>query len=48
MNENGEGSTEITFGTGSITGTAWHSHWRLEGDFYEDKFCIADSLCAKA
>ncbi|CAK9030238.1 unnamed protein product [Durusdinium trenchii] len=35
-NENGEGSTEITFGTGSIT-----------GDFYEDKFCIADSLCSK-
>eukprot|EP00434_Breviolum_minutum_P038053 symbB.v1.2.033750.t1/scaffold4237.1/size42635/3 len=35
-NENGEGSTEITFGTGSIT-----------GDFYEDRFCIADSLCSK-
>lgn len=35
-NENGEGSTEITFGTGAIT-----------GDFYEDKFCIADSLCSK-
>eukprot|EP00438_Fugacium_kawagutii_P020075 Skav223197 [mRNA] locus=scaffold3016:45088:47524:+ [translate_table: standard] len=35
-NENGESSTEITFGTGAIT-----------GDFYEDKFCIADSLCSK-
>ncbi|CAE7433129.1 Ctse [Symbiodinium sp. CCMP2592] len=35
-NENGEGSTEITFGTGSIT-----------GDFYEDRFCIAESLCSQ-
>ncbi|CAE7242158.1 Ctse [Symbiodinium natans] len=35
-NENGEGSTEITFGTGSIT-----------GDFYEDRFCIAESLCSE-
>lgn len=34
-NENGEESTEITFGTGSIT-----------GDFYEDKFCIGDGLCS--
>jgi len=35
-NENGDGSTEITFGTGSIT-----------GDFYEDRFCIAESLCSQ-
>lgn len=34
-NENEEESTEITFGTGSIT-----------GDFYEDKFCIGDGLCS--
>eukprot|EP00441_Pelagodinium_beii_P026002 CAMPEP_0197650916 /NCGR_PEP_ID=MMETSP1338-20131121/31236_1 /TAXON_ID=43686 ORGANISM="Pelagodinium beii, Strain RCC1491" /NCGR_SAMPLE_ID=MMETSP1338 /ASSEMBLY_ACC=CAM_ASM_000754 /LENGTH=607 /DNA_ID=CAMNT_0043225429 /DNA_START=69 /DNA_END=1889 /DNA_ORIENTATION=+ len=34
-NENGEGSTVITFGTGEIT-----------GDFYEDRFCIAESLCS--
>jgi len=34
-NENGEGSTVITFGTGEIT-----------GDFFEDRFCIADSLCS--
>eukprot|EP00933_Yihiella_yeosuensis_P027704 TRINITY_DN2159_c0_g1_i3.p1 TRINITY_DN2159_c0_g1~~TRINITY_DN2159_c0_g1_i3.p1 ORF type:complete len:779 (+),score=194.10 TRINITY_DN2159_c0_g1_i3:88-2424(+) len=34
-NENGEGSTEITFGTGDVT-----------GDYYKDKFCVADSLCS--
>jgi len=34
-NENGEDSTQITFGTGEIT-----------GDFYEDKFCIGDGLCS--
>eukprot|EP00930_Biecheleria_cincta_P045337 TRINITY_DN31257_c0_g1_i1.p1 TRINITY_DN31257_c0_g1~~TRINITY_DN31257_c0_g1_i1.p1 ORF type:complete len:636 (+),score=122.36 TRINITY_DN31257_c0_g1_i1:103-2010(+) len=34
-NENGEDSTQITFGTGDIT-----------GDFYEDKFCIGDGLCS--
>jgi len=34
-NENGEESTQITFGTGDIT-----------GDFYEDKFCIGDGLCS--
>jgi hypothetical protein len=34
-NENGEQSTQITFGTGDIT-----------GDFYEDRFCIGDGLCS--
>eukprot|EP00933_Yihiella_yeosuensis_P027702 TRINITY_DN2159_c0_g1_i1.p1 TRINITY_DN2159_c0_g1~~TRINITY_DN2159_c0_g1_i1.p1 ORF type:complete len:772 (+),score=178.85 TRINITY_DN2159_c0_g1_i1:70-2316(+) len=34
-NEQGEGSTEITFGTGDVT-----------GDYYKDKFCVADSLCS--
>eukprot|EP00933_Yihiella_yeosuensis_P073066 TRINITY_DN81640_c0_g1_i1.p1 TRINITY_DN81640_c0_g1~~TRINITY_DN81640_c0_g1_i1.p1 ORF type:complete len:566 (+),score=130.06 TRINITY_DN81640_c0_g1_i1:120-1817(+) len=33
-NENGEGSTQITFGTGDIT-----------GDYYKDKFCVAGRLC---
>ena len=81
-NENGEGSTEITFGTGSITGWSKSKSKRIcfkwlqvqknlklkfwmtmakakihdlssdigppSGDFYEDKFCIADSLCSKA
>merc|ERR1719224_398833 len=36
-NENGEGSSEITFGTGQIS-----------GDFYKDKLCIGDSLCSDA
>ena len=96
-NENGEGSTEITFGTGSITGfPKWVQQWRWlshnapvkpspfhpplflgpphlckrnvtsarscprtalpascfsrpgAGDFYEDRFCIAESLCSQA
>eukprot|EP00933_Yihiella_yeosuensis_P042915 TRINITY_DN3758_c0_g1_i1.p1 TRINITY_DN3758_c0_g1~~TRINITY_DN3758_c0_g1_i1.p1 ORF type:complete len:652 (-),score=143.16 TRINITY_DN3758_c0_g1_i1:235-2190(-) len=34
-NEQGEGSTQITFGTGDIT-----------GDYYKDKFCVAGSLCS--
>eukprot|EP00747_Dinoflagellata_sp_TGD_P026726 gnl/TRDRNA2_/TRDRNA2_132135_c0_seq1.p1 gnl/TRDRNA2_/TRDRNA2_132135_c0~~gnl/TRDRNA2_/TRDRNA2_132135_c0_seq1.p1 ORF type:complete len:558 (+),score=129.51 gnl/TRDRNA2_/TRDRNA2_132135_c0_seq1:104-1777(+) len=34
VNERGEGSTEIQFGTGDIT-----------GDYYKDRFCIAESLC---
>jgi hypothetical protein len=37
-NEKGEGSTEISFGTGQIS-----------GDYYEDTFCIGDSsLCTQA
>merc|ERR1719387_2732745 len=37
-NEKGEGSTEISFGTGQI-----------EGDYFEDLLCIGDSsLCASA
>jgi saccharopepsin len=36
-NEQGEGSSEITFGTGQIS-----------GDFYKDKLCIGDSLCSDA
>merc|ERR1719387_2193808 len=37
-NEKGEGSTEISFGTGQI-----------EGDYYQDQLCIGDSsLCAQA
>ena len=36
LNERGEGSTEISFGTGDIT-----------GDYYEDQLCIGDSLCSK-
>merc|ERR1719421_1684720 len=36
VNENGEGSTEISFGTGQI-----------EGDYYQDNFCLGDSnLCS--
>jgi len=34
VNERGERSTEISFGTGDIS-----------GDYYEDKFCIAEHLC---
>jgi hypothetical protein len=34
VNERGESSTEISFGTGDIT-----------GDYYQDKFCIAENLC---
>merc|ERR550514_1460060 len=36
-NEQGEGSSEITFGTGQIS-----------GDFFKDKLCIGDSLCSEA
>lgn len=36
-NEKGEGSSEITFGTGQIS-----------GDFIEDQLCIGDSLCIDA
>jgi hypothetical protein len=36
-NENGEDSSEITFGTGQIS-----------GEFYGDKLCIGDSLCIDA
>jgi len=35
-NEKGEGSSEITFGTGDVT-----------GDFYGDQFCLAQGMCAK-
>jgi len=35
QNEAGEGQSEITFGTGQIS-----------GDFYKDKMCIGDSLCS--
>lgn len=35
VNERGEGSTEISFGTGDIS-----------GDYYKDKFCIAENLCS--
>jgi len=34
VNERGESSTEISFGTGDIS-----------GDYYQDKFCIAENLC---
>eukprot|EP00416_Gambierdiscus_australes_P013152 CAMPEP_0171148412 /NCGR_PEP_ID=MMETSP0766_2-20121228/148553_1 /TAXON_ID=439317 /ORGANISM="Gambierdiscus australes, Strain CAWD 149" /LENGTH=534 /DNA_ID=CAMNT_0011612323 /DNA_START=33 /DNA_END=1637 /DNA_ORIENTATION=- len=34
VNERGEGSSEITFGTGEIS-----------GDFFRDKLCIGGSLC---
>lgn len=37
VNERGEGSTEISFGTGQIS-----------GDYYKDKFCIGDALCTEA
>lgn len=33
-NENGESSTQITFGTGEVT-----------GDYWKDKFCVAGNLC---
>lgn len=36
VNERGEGSSEISFGTGDIA-----------GDYYQDQFCIADSLCSE-
>jgi hypothetical protein len=36
VNEKGEGSTEISFGTGDIS-----------GDYYKDQFCIADNLCTE-
>jgi hypothetical protein len=36
-NEKGEGSSEITFGTGQIA-----------GDFYRDNLCIGESLCYQA
>jgi hypothetical protein len=36
VNERGEGSTEISFGTGDIS-----------GDYYKDKFCIAENLCTE-
>jgi len=36
-NEKGEGSSEITFGTGQIS-----------GDFYKDKLCIGEQLCFDA
>jgi len=34
VNEKGESSTEISFGTGDIS-----------GDYYKDQFCIADGMC---
>jgi hypothetical protein len=34
VNERGESSTQISFGTGQVT-----------GDYYQDKFCIAENLC---
>jgi len=34
VNERGESSTEISFGTGDIS-----------GDYYKDRFCIAENLC---
>merc|ERR1719389_1613342 len=36
-NEKGESSSEITFGTGQIS-----------GDFYKDNMCIGESLCITA
>jgi len=36
VNEKGEGSTQISFGTGDIS-----------GDYYKDQFCIAESLCTE-
>jgi len=35
-NEKGEASTEISFGTGDIT-----------GDYYKDQFCLGDSMCTE-
>jgi len=37
VNENGESSSEITFGTGQIS-----------GDFFKDRVCLADSICIDA
>jgi hypothetical protein len=36
VNERGEGSTEISFGTGQIS-----------GDYIEDKFCVGGSICSQ-
>merc|ERR1719327_578589 len=36
VNERGERSTEISFGTGEIS-----------GDYYKDQFCIAENLCTE-
>jgi len=36
VNEKGESSTEISFGTGDIS-----------GDYYKDQFCIADGMCTE-
>lgn len=36
VNERGESSTEISFGTGDIS-----------GDYYKDQFCIAPNLCTE-
>jgi len=36
VNERGESATEISFGTGDIS-----------GDYYKDKFCIAEQLCTE-
>jgi len=36
VNERGERSTQISFGTGEIS-----------GDYYKDKFCIAENLCTE-
>merc|ERR1719487_781351 len=36
VNERGESSTEISFGTGDIS-----------GDYYKDQFCIAENLCTE-
>jgi len=35
-NEKGESSTEISFGTGDVS-----------GDYYKDQFCIADGICTE-
>eukprot|EP00411_Alexandrium_monilatum_P011045 CAMPEP_0175327712 /NCGR_PEP_ID=MMETSP0093-20121207/75185_1 /TAXON_ID=311494 /ORGANISM="Alexandrium monilatum, Strain CCMP3105" /LENGTH=412 /DNA_ID=CAMNT_0016624747 /DNA_START=100 /DNA_END=1340 /DNA_ORIENTATION=+ len=37
VNERGEGSSEITFGTGQVA-----------GDFFRDRLCIGDSICIDA
>jgi len=37
QNEKGEGSSEITFGTGQVS-----------GDFYKDRLCIGEKLCFDA
>merc|ERR1719420_807693 len=36
VNERGEGSTEISFGTGQIS-----------GDYIQDKFCVGGSICSE-